>query len=891
MRGWRSGVRQWGSKIAAVFGRRDDDAELDAELRAHVEMAVEENLRRGMSDEAARTAALRSFGGVTQVRETYREREGLPLIENLRRDVGYALRQMRKSPGFAAVVIATLALGIGANTAVFSIVDAVMLRPLPYAQPQRLVEVRSSEAGDYDGSDVSYPDFFDWRAQNHSFNHLVSYHDDSGTLTGTERAVHLDGEVVSWDLLPLLGVQPELGRGFAPSEEKPGARALVISHALWVSQFGADRSVLGRSVTLSGQPYTIIGVMPPSFLFPISEPQNSFWVTLATESDPGDPHPVLQNRGQHFLNVMGRLKPGVTLAQADGDMKAIAGRLAKQYPDSNTKHSSAAVQTELKALLGDTRLLLLVVMGAVGLVLLVACGNIANLLLARMRDRQREIAVRSALGAARSRIVRQLIAESLVLGIVGGLLGCGLAFVTTPLVLRLIPSGVPRAADAGVDLSVLGYAFLISLLCGVIFGTIPAVIASRTNLVATLKEGGRAEIFGHDWLRSTVIVGQVALGVVLTAGAALLMTSFSRLTHKDQGFQPDHLLTFTFETPDSRYKDTRPQFYREYFEKLRSLPGVEAASGSMLPPMTDNDAILSFENPEHPVSKGQQPNAHVDIVAPGYFRTMRIPLLAGRDFSDGDDVKAPQVMIVNQAFVQTYFPGENPLGKRLKPGAGNGSPDGPPWRRIVGVVGNVQLSATQGDPVPEQYLAASQQPNWCCLYSMVRTTVEPMTLAPAARRLVASMDHDIPVTQVSTMHDLLALQLAQPRFAMILLGVFAGLALVLTVVGLYGVMMYSVSRRTREIGVRLALGAQRTTVMQMVLRHAGTMVFAGMVIGIAITLASASVLRSMLYGTGARSPLVLLVVCGVVALAGFFAAYIPAWRAASLDPMRALRSE
>ncbi|MGC2298242.1 MAG: ABC transporter permease [Acidobacteriaceae bacterium] len=879
------------SRLAALFRPRKLDRDLDDELRAHLEMAAEENRRRGMSGEEARRKAMRDFGGVTQVRERVRMREGVPSVENLRRDAAYALRQMRKSPGFAAVVIITLALGIGANTTVFSIVDAVMLRPLPYAQPQRLVEVMSRWInGTFISGADSYPDFFDWRAQSHSFEHLVSYHDESLTLTGVERAVHLDGEVVSWDLLPLLGVTPEQGRGFTPEEEKLGTRVVVISHALWASQFGSDPSVVGRTMHLSGEAYMVIGVMPASFRFPVSAPKNDFWTTLAVDND-GTLHTAVTNRGNHFLNVMGRLKPGVTVGQADAEMKAIARRLAQQYPDTNTKHDSARVESELRALLGDTRTLLLVVLGAVVLVLLIACGNVANLLLARARERERELAMRSALGATRARIVRQLLVECLTLGTLGGAAGCGLAFLATPAVLRLIGESVPRAADAGVNLPVLGFAVLVSLVSGVLFGLVPAVTAAKADLLSTLKEGGRAETGARHRLGSVVIVGQVALGIVLTAGAALLMTSFVKLTHSDQGFNPDHVLTFNFETPDSRYLKRRPEFYRQYFEKLRALPGVEAAGGSMLPPMTDNDAHLSFENAEHPVSKGDEDSARVDVVSPQYFRTMQISLLAGRDFNDGDTMTSPQVMIVNQAFAEKYFHGENPLGKKLKPGAGNGSPDGPPWREIVGVAANIRHTATERETGPMYYLPASQLPAWCCLYSMVRTGMDPMSLEPEVRSLVTSMDRDIPVTDVHTYQDLIGLQLAQPRFAMVLLGAFAALALVLTVVGLYGVMAYSVARRTREIGVRLALGAQRGTVLKMVLRQAGVLVVIGMALGIAATLASAWVLESMLYGTGSRNPLVLAGVCAVVAFAGMVAAYLPAMRAAGIDPMRALRAE
>ena len=872
--------------------RRRDwvDADIDAELRTHIDMAVEEMVRNGMSEPKARRAARLRFGNPVTVRETTMKADTALGMEGLWRDVQFALRQLRKSSGFAATVIVTLALGIGANTTVFSIVDAVLLRPLPYQQPQRLVELQSSESGLYEGSDVSYPDFFDWRAQNHSFEHLVSYHDTSLTLTGVERAVHLDGEVVSADLLPLLGVAPQRGRGFSAADEKRGTRVALVSHALWVSQFGADPSIVGRTIHLSGDAFTVIGVMPETFRFPVTAPKNSFWTTLAVDDDPHNPEPSTASRGMHFLNVMGRLRPGVTVAQADAEMKAMAGRLAQQFPNTNTKHNSARVQEELTVLLGDTRTLLLVVLGAVALVLLVACGNIANLLLARMRDREREIAMRAALGAARVRIVRQLLAESLVLGIAGGLAGCLLALVSTPLVLHVLPSGVPRAGDAGVNLAVLGFALGISLVCGLVFGTIPALMASRTNLVATLKESGRAQIAGHDWLRSAVIVGQVALGIVLTAGAGLLLTSFLTLIHTSEGFNPDHLLTYFFETPDARYEPTRTQFYREYFQKVRALPGVQAASGSLLLPMGGNDAVLSFENPEHPVPDGQHPSANVDIITPEFFRTMQIPLLAGRDFSDADTEQSPQVMIVSEAFAQKVFQGENPLGKKLKPSAGNGA-TGPQWRTIVGVVGDVHRGATDRDVTPIQYLPVNQLSHWCCVTTVMRTAVGPMSLEPDARKLVASMDRDIPVTDVRTMRDLIGLQLAQPRFAMVLLAVFAGLALILTLVGLYGVMMYSVARRTREIGVRLALGASRGAVVQMILRQAAVLVGAGMAIGIAATLASASVLRSLLYGTGERNPLVLIAVCGIVALTGLLAAYWPALRASAIQPMQALRSE
>ena len=812
------------------------------------------------------------------------------MIAGLLQDLRYALRQLRKNPGFAAVAVITLALGIGANTAVFSVVDAVMLRPLPYYHPERLVEIQSVRLNNPIGSSVSYPDFFDWRVQNHTLDHLVSYHDNSFTLTGLDRPVQVDGEIVSWDLLPALGVQPEVGRGFTPEEEKLGTRVILISHALWTSQFGADKSIVGRTVRLSGELYTIIGVMPRSFRFPMTRSTNSLWTTLAVDDDPNPDHSELKERGAHFLNVFGRLKPESSVTQADQDLKTIAANLAKQYPNTNTKHNSAKVSSEIDALLGNTRIALLVVLGSVALVLLIACGNMANLLLARVRERQREIALRSSLGAAKGRIVGQLLAESLLLSVCGGVAGCALAYLGTPAILSLIEDSIPRASDAGVDLRVLAFAIVLSLVTGILFGVVPALIGSRTDLVSTLKEGGRSEVFGRDWLRSSLVVGQVALGLMLTAGAGLLITSFSRLLHSDDGFNPDHLTTMYFETPDTHYKDTRAQFYRDYFDKIRAIPGVQSAGGVMVLPMNNDRAVISFEDPEHPSPEGQHASADLTPVTPEYFRTMQIPLLEGRDFTERDDMKAAQVMIVNQAFAQTFFPGQNVLGKKLKPGAGNGIGE-PPWREIVGVVGTIRLGALDREVNPAMYLPASQLNNWCCLYSVVRTSLDPTSLGASVQRTISDIDKDIPITHVRTMKELMFMQLSQPRFAMVLLGSFAALAIILTIVGLYGVMAYSVSRRTREIGVRMALGAPRQSVLRMILQDAAILVAAGIAIGTISALASASILQSMLYGVRPRDPLVLAAVCAAIAFVGLAAAYIPARRAARVDPMVALRYE
>ena len=880
-------------RLRRKFSRNQLSADLSEEMRQHLEEKIEALIAGGMSREDAVHAARRAFGNATLIEQRSREVWMWPLVESIWADIKFALRQLRQSPGFTMVAILTLALGIGANTAVFSVVDAVMLRPLPYAQPQRLIDVQSVNSHDPVpvSDNVSYPNFFDWRAQNHTLEHLVSYHDNSYTLTGVDRPAHVGAEIVSWDLLPTLGATPEIGRGFRPDEEKQGTKVALISHQLWISQFNGDKSIVGRTIHLSGDLFTVIGVMPASFRFPVTSPDNGIWTTLAVDNNPADPNTATSNRGMRFLDVIGKMKPGVTVAQVDQDLNTIAKVLAKQYPDSNTRYNAVHVRTEISALIGDTRIALMIVLGAVVLVLLIACGNIANLLLARMHARQREIAMRAALGAGRRRIVRQLLVESLVLSVAGGIIGCGLAFVCTPAILSLIGDSIPRAADAGVDLRVLAFVTSVSLAAALIFGIIPAATASKTSLVSTLKEGDHSVISDGAWLRSSLVIGQVALGLILAAGAGLLITSFLNSLHASEGFNPNRLLTFNFDLPDTLYKQTRPEFYREYFDRVRVLPGVQSAAGGMFLPMTNNAADLTFEDPEHPTAKGQTSSANLDIVSPQYFHTLQIPLLRGRDFSDRDDTKSPQVMIVNQAFVEKYFHGENALGKMLKPGAGNGTKEGPAMRQIVGVVGNARDSATQRNLDPEMYLPAAQLPNWCCLSTVMRTSVAPRSLEPTVRKLVASMDKDVPVTDVHTMRELMSSQLSQSRFAMVLLSAFAGLAVVLTIVGLYGVMMYSVARRTREIGIRMALGAQRGLLLTMVLREAALLLGTGIAIGLAGALLSASVLKSMLYGTASHNPVVLLLVSIAVAIAGLVAALLPARRAASIDPMVALRAE
>jgi predicted permease len=806
-------------------------------------------------------------------------------MNTLTQDLRYGIRMLARNPAFSTVAVLTLALGIGANTAIFSVVNTVLLKPLSYAQPDRLVavELTNSRGALVTGS-LSFPNFFDLRARNHVFEHFVTGHSANLTLTGHGAPVQLDVGVVTWDIFPALGIPPALGRGFLPSEEKPGTRVVVLSHKLWQSQFGGDLSVVGRSITLNQLPYTVVGVAPSGFLFPVDAPDLQLWTTIADDRE------MFDQRGARMLTGLGRLESGIGIRQARADLNVIAAGLARQYPDYNTNYSQASIRPELDTLVGESRAPLLILLGAVGMVLLIACANIANLLLVRTANRAHEMAVRAALGAGRPRVVRQLLTESLLLAMLGGAAGVLLAEYALRAALPLGGQSIPRLAETRIDAWALAFSFCLALLTSILFGLAPALQAAKADLTGSLQSPGRGGTKGHDRIRGALVIAQVTLGLVLVSAAGLLMATFLHLETSDLGFRADHLLTFWFSLPDSQYNTARQEaFYGDLLERVRALPGVQSAAGVWPLPLGGDNATVAFNIEERPAAQPNRPHARMAFATPGYFSTAGIPLLRGRFFTDRDDANAPRVLIVNKAFADKYFPGEDVLGKRVTSGAG--APGRPPSpEEIVGVVGSAKLFALDAEPEPMYYFPYKQLP-WRPPSVVVRSAVPPQALESAIRAQMAALDPAVPVFQVSTMDELLATQLTEERFHTLLLACFAGIALLLTMIGLYGVMAYSVTRRTREIGVRIALGASRSLVLSMVLKQAVVLLAVGLALGLTASLATDRLLESMLFGISSLHPGVLGLSALLMLLTGLLAAYLPARRATKVDPMVALRYE
>jgi putative ABC transport system permease protein len=819
----------------------------------------------------------------------------LTLLQDLR----FGLRMLRKSPGFTAIAVITLALGIGANTAIFSIVNAVLLRPLPFPQPDRLVFLSSkleAQPGVSKRFAISYPDFFDWRTGATSFTAMAAYHGDSFTLTGLDQPLHVAGETVSGDFFSVLGTQFPLGRGFTRDEEKPGTHVLVLSHALWESAFHGDRTIVGRAITLDKQSYTVVGVAPADFSFPMDAEPPKLWRTFAVEAESPDPKnapPMTSQRGAHFLEAVARMKPGVSIDRAREEMNVIARQLASQYPDTNKKFSVAEVLPELEYMVGNTRPRLVILLVSVGVVLLIACLNVANLLLVRASRRNREIAVRAALGARRIRVVRQMLTESVVLAVAGALLGIPLAIWALKIFISMNAKDLPRIQSAGLDGTVLAFTAGIAVLTSIIFGLVPALRTSNPNLTQFLKEGrGTTASSAHQRLRSGLVVAETAFGLVLLIVAGLLLRSFNRLLAVDPGVNPHNVLTLTFDLPDKKYSDQQQvEFYNQLLARAKSLPGVVSAAAVTPMPFSGNDAVITFQIEGHEVPRSEAPSADIKISTPGYFRTMGMPVISGRDFSERDEHTAPGVVIVNEAFARRFFPKEDPLGKRITPGASNGGKAGP--REIIAVVGNVKGRGLDAEPAPEYYIPLTQL-NFGSMTVCLRTGVDPHSVTSSVRGVVASMDPDLPLYDVKTMDEYMSASVATPRFHAMLLEAFAGLALLLTALGLYGVVSYTVAQRTHEIGVRMTLGASRATVTQMVLGAGFKLTAIGIAIGVVGSLVAARFLTaftSLLFGVKPTDALTYVAVVAILAAVSLLACYIPARRAAKVDPMVALRYE
>jgi putative ABC transport system permease protein len=866
------------SRILGLFGQRRSADELDAEVQSHLDMLEERFIRQGMNSSDARHEARRQFGGFTQVKEDLREQCALLWVEACARDVRHAGRQLRRSKRFAVLAVLTLALGIGATTAVFAVLDAVVLRPLPYAEPDRLVAFRSLDRrGTPQPAQLSYPNFLDFRKANDVFEHLVSYRDTQFTLTGVQSALQVTGEIVSWDLFPLLGVPLEHGRGFLPEEERPGHHVVVLSHELWISRFAGDARVIGSAIAMNGRPFTVIGVTPEGFRFPILLPSAQMWVSLS-EDAAGD-----RERGARMLDVIGRLKPGTSIEQARTRMDAVAGALARQYVDTNTQIATTWIEPELQRLTGDGQAPLWILLGAVILVLLIACATVAGLLLARSGERAREFAVRMALGASRSALVRQLLVESLILGLAGAACGVLLASVMLRAAVPLAGEGVPRLASATVDARVLAFSIGLAIVTSVLFGLAPALRATATDPASVSKESVRSIAPGHDRLRSGLVIGQVAIGIVLLVGSELLLASFLEVVRRDPGFRPDHLLTFEIGLSEPRYPVAQQILFSDrLLERLRTIPGVQAAATGSPLPLQGHVMRIGFDIEERRAPIQNRPRSDVAIVSPGYFAAMGIPLLKGRGFAQQDDDRAQPVVVINRALARKYFPGADPIGKRMQPGVG----PRPIMRAIVGVVGDAKQVVLGTEPDPIYYLPYKQLP-WNIGAIVLRTAGSPFEVEAAARAALEELDRDVPMHRVRSGDELSAMMIAPARFGTMTMTGFAAVALLLSVAGLYGVLSYMVARRRRELGVRIALGAGRGDVVRIVVRRAVILVATGLTVGSILALSLTRLLGGVISGVPDRIPAV-AIACAVVVMTSSVAVLAPAWRAASIDPTRAL---
>jgi putative ABC transport system permease protein len=806
-------------------------------------------------------------------------------MDSLLRDLKFSARSLLKRPALTLIAIITLAIGIGSTSAIFSVVNALVIKPLPFPQLDRIVAIwEKVPSRGVERNEASMANYLDWRAQNKTFEQVGLSTWWSTNLTGVGEPERLQGFQVSTNFLDVVGVKPLLGRGFAADENQPGRNTVVLlTYGLWQRRFGGDPNIVNKAIATNGITRTVIGVLPEGFNYPKGA---EIYAPLAITPE------LALSRQSHSYLAIGRMKPGVSLANAQADLDAIAGRLEQQYPKTNTGRGVGVYP-----IVADTvrmyALATWVLMGAVGFVLLIACANVANLMLARAADRQKEFSLRSALGASRVRIVRQLLTESVMLAMAGGGLGVLVAYWAVDLIRVANPGEASKFAPGwdhlGINLPVLGFTLLISLLCGLLFGLAPAWQASKVDLNQSLKEGGRQASAGSHRLRSVLVVAEVALSLMLLVGAGLLMRSFLSLLKTNAGFNPDSVLTMNLVLPNAKYKEEpqRAAFYSDLVRRINSMPGVESASMVNYLPLggsNSSDAFLVEGLPDPP--PGQEFVGRYRVCTPDYFKTMGIPVLKGRAFTDQDKAGAPPVIIVNETLARKYWPDQDPIGKRMR---FMGPLDKNPWIQVVGVVQDVKHDLNL--PVTEDFYLPHAQDPWNAMVLVARTKVEPMALAASMRQEVWAIDKDQPVFDVLTMQQVRAISVALYSFSSVSLGVFAGIALFLAAIGIYGVMSYAVTQRTQEIGIRMALGASGRNVLQLVVKSGMRLAVVGIVIGLIGTWILTRLMSSMLVGVSPTDKLTLSAVSACLLLVGLLACYIPARRATKVDPLVALRYE
>jgi predicted permease len=867
-------------RLRSLFRRGQVEAELNEELRYHLERQIEVNTAAGMSVEEARYAALRAMHGLDQRKEECRDMRRVRLIEDLWQDFRFSLRCLLKRPGFTAIVLLALALGIGANTAIFSLVNAVILQPLPYRDPDRLISVYGTRNRSTQGS-VGPTDFLDYRSQNKTFEQFAA----SGSmmlpmnLTGSGEPERLNASIITGNYFDTFGVRPALGRGFSLENEKTGQdHVTVLSHAFWQTRFGGDPNIVNKTINLDGKAYEVLGVMPAEVVLP--QPAQ-LWVPINFDADP-----EMKMRNARFLRGIGRLKEGVTLDQAQTDTDLIAAQLEQQYPDSNTGWSLRLIPLR-EILVGGSRTMLFILFGAVGFVLLIACANVANLLLVRAAARQKEIAMRTALGASRLRIIRQMITESLLLAIFGGALGALLAVAGVKLLVSLGEDNIPRTANVKIDATVLAFTLLISLATGLLFGLAPAIRTMKENLVDALKDGirGGSEATVKNRTRSLLVVFESAIAVMLLIAAGLLIRSLVALQNVDPGFDPNNVLTLRVDLPRQKYNT--PEKASNFFEQLETrvagLPGVKAVGLITDLPLSGEARDMPYRVEGRPATSDI---AFVDFrrVNKNYFSAMRIPLRRGRNFTEQEVRQSDKAIVVSQAFVDSVCPNEDALGKRLIIWSGIRNE---PYE-IVGIVGDTRYQSLQGEPSATMYVPTREL---LFVNLVIRTQGDPLSLVGGVRKEVNALDPDQPIAVIRPMTEWVAMSAAGARYRTTLLGLFALLAMILAATGIYGVMSYSVAQRTQEIGVRMALGARPLDVLKLVVRQGMMLALIGVIVGLAGALALTRVMSSLLFGVTERDPITFVAVAALLIVVAFISCFVPAHRATRVDPLIALRCE